>query len=156
MANKTPEKLAKVAKKPAASQVAAKPALLAGGNPRIAKAYGEAPVKAYIAAMPGWKRQVGKKLDALISHAVPKVEKAVKWNSPFYGVAQGNWFMSFHCFEKYVKVAFFKGASLNPMPPGQSKQKDVRYLDIHEGGQLDEAQFADWVKQASKLPGERM
>jgi hypothetical protein len=135
---------------------AKKPKLLSGGNPQIAMGYGEAPVKAYIAAMPGWKRAVGKKLDALISHTVPKVEKAVKYNSPLYGMEQGNWFMSLHCFEKYVKVAFFKGASLMPMPPGPSKQKEVRYLDIHEGEWLNEVQLADWVKQASKLPGERL
>jgi hypothetical protein len=135
---------------------AKKPKLLSGGNPQIAKAAGEAPVKAYIAAMPGWKRQVGQNLDALITRTVPKVAKAVKYNSPFYGVAQGNWFMSFHCFEKYVKVAFFKGASLMPMPPGPSKQKEVRYLDIREGDWLNEVQLMDWVKQASQSPGERM
>ena len=138
------------------SAKAKKPKLLSGGNPQIAKAYGEAPVKAYIAAMPDWKRAIGKKLDALISHTVPKVEKAVKYNSPLYGMEQGIWFMSFHCFDKYVKVAFFKGASLMPMPPGTSKQKEVRYLDIHEGEWLNEAQLADWVKQASKLPGEKL
>ncbi len=135
---------------------AKKTKLLSGGNPQIAKATGEAPVKAYIAAMPGWKRAVGKKLDVVISRAVPGVQKAVKYNSPFYGMEQGSWFMSFHCFEKYVKVAFFKGALLEPMPPGPSKQKDVRYLDIHEDEEIDEAQFGDWVKQASNLPGERM
>jgi hypothetical protein len=116
-----------------------------------------APVQAYIAAMPGWKREVGRRLDALIVRTVPGVRKAVKWNSPFYGVedeGQG-WFLSFHVFTRYVKVTFFRGASLNPVPPGESKHKDVRYLDIHEG-QLDEAQFAAWVKQASLLPGERM
>ena len=133
-----------------------KPNLLSGGNPQIAKAYGEAPVAAYIAVMPGWKRVAGEKLDALISGNVPKVEKAVKYNSPLYGMAQGSWFMSFHCFEKYVKVSFFKGASLVPSPPGPSKQEHVRYLDIREGEALDEAQFGDWVKQASKLPGERV
>ena len=143
---------------------AAKPALLAGGNPQDPKAYGDAPVQAYIAAMPGWKRDVGRRLDALIVRTVPGVRKAVKWNSPFYGVAgQGEgqaegqgWFLSLHCFAKYVKVAFFRGASLRPLPPGESKQKDVRYLDIHEDDQLDEAQLAAWVKQASLLPGERM
>lgn len=134
----------------------AKPNLLSGGNPQIAKARGDAPVQTCIAAMPGWKRAVGERLDRLISSAVPKVEKAVKYNSPFYGMEQGNWFMSFHCFEKYVKVAFFKGASLTPMPPGPSKQKAVRYLDIREGEALDEQQFCDWVRQASSLPGERV
>lgn len=135
---------------------AAKPVLLSGGNPQIAKAYGEAPVQAYIAAMPGWKRDVGRRLDALIARAVPGVHKAVKWNSPFYGVEEGVWFLSFHCFTEYVKVAFFRGTSLRPVPPGASKQKRVRYLDIHEDDRLDEAQLADWVKQASLLPGERM
>ena len=136
--------------------VAAKPTLLSGGNPQIAKGYGDAPVQAYIAAMPGWKSDVGRRLDALIVRTVPGVRKAVKWNSPFYGVEGEGWFLSFHCFTKYIKVAFFRGASLRPVPPGESKQKDVRYLDIHEDDQLDEAQFAAWVKQASQLPGERM
>jgi hypothetical protein len=139
---------------------AAKPALLAGGNPQIPKADGNAPVQAYIAAMPGWKRDVGRRLDALIVRTVPGVRKAVKWNSPFYGVegpgeGQG-WFLSFHCFTKYVKLAFIRGASLRPVPPGASKSKDTRYLDIHEDDQIDEAQLADWVKQAAALPGERM
>jgi hypothetical protein len=135
---------------------AAKPALLSGGNPQIAKADGDAPVQAYIAAMPGWKREVGRRLDALIVRTVPGVQKAVRSNSPFYGVEGQGWFLSFHCFTHYVKVAFFCGASLRPLPPGMSKQKDVRYLDIHEDDQLDEAQLAVWVKQASQLPGERM
>ena len=137
------------------SRKVAKPALLAGGNPQIAKAYGDAPVQAYIAAMPGWKSDVGRRLDALIVRTVPGVRKAVKWNSPFYGVEDQVWFLSFHVFTKYVKVTFFRGASLRPVPPGESKHKDVRYLDIHED-ELDEAQFATWVKQASQLPGERM
>lgn len=131
------------------------PKLLSGGNPQIAKGYGDAPVQAYIAAMPDWKRPLGERLDALIEAAVPGVSKAVKWNSPFYGVEEGVWFLSFHCFNKYVKVAFFKGEAMDPVPPGKSKQKDVRYLDIHEG-ELDEAQFSDWVKQAARLPGEKM
>jgi hypothetical protein len=136
---------------------AAKPALLAGGNPQVPKADGDAPVQAYIAAMPGWKRDVGRRLDALIARTVPNVRKAVKWNSPFYyGVEDKVWFLSFRCFTKYVKVAFFRGASLRPLPPGASKQKNVRYLDIHEDDQIDEAQLAAWVKQASQLPGERM
>jgi hypothetical protein len=156
MAAKTSRKPAKVAKKAAARRVAAKPALLAGGNPQIAKAYGDAPVQAYIATMPGWKRDVGRRLDALIVRTVPGVRKAVKWNSPFYGVEDQVWFLSFHCFTKYVKVAFFRGASLRPLPPGESKHRDVRYLDIHEDDRLDEAQFAAWVTQASQLPGERM
>jgi hypothetical protein len=134
---------------------AAKPKLLSGGNPQIAKAYGDAPVQAYIAAMPGWKRDLGRRLDALIDAAVPNVKKAVKWNSPFYGVEEGVWFLSFHCFTNYVKVTFFRGAALNPPPPGASKYERVRYLDIREG-ELDEKQFVAWVKQARKLPGERM
>ena len=133
-----------------------KPKLLSGGNPQIPKGYGNAPVQAYIDAMPGWKQETGKKLDALIEKEVPGVAKAVKWNTPFYGMEEGSWFLSFHCFTKYVKVAFFRGASLTPLPPGASKQKDVRYLDIHEDDELDEAQFSKWVKQASKLPGEKM
>jgi hypothetical protein len=133
----------------------AKPKLLSGDNPQIAKGTGDAPVQAYIAAIPGWKRDIARRLDALIVKAVPGVRKAVKWNTPFYGVEDGVWFVSFHCFTKYVKVTFFRGASLSPMPLGTSKYPDVRYLDIYEG-QLDEAQFVAWVKQASKLPGERM
>ncbi|WP_288142954.1 DUF1801 domain-containing protein [Mesorhizobium sp.] len=133
----------------------AKPALLAGGNPQIAKAEGDAPVQAYIAAMPGWKSDIGRRLDAIIMRTVPGVHKAVKWNSPFYGIAGQGWFLSFHVFTRYVKVTFFRGTSLRPVPPGESKHKDVRYLDIYED-QLDEAQFAAWVKQASQLPGERM
>ncbi|MFN0190665.1 MAG: DUF1801 domain-containing protein [Aestuariivirga sp.] len=133
-----------------------KPALLSGGNPQIPKGHGNAPVQAYIAAVPGWKRDVCRKLDALIAKAVPKVQKAVKWNSPFYGLDGETWFLSYHCFDRYVKVAFFTGASLEPMPPVGSKQKNVRYLHIGEDGALDEKQFAAWVKQASKLPGEKM
>lgn len=144
------------AKQPAARRAAAKPKLLSGGNPQIAKGYGDAPVQEYIAAMPGWKRDVGRRLDALITRTVPGVSKAVKWNSPLYGIEQGNWFLSIHCFNKYIKVAFFRGASLRPVPPGESKQKEVRYLDIYEDEPLDETQFAAWAKQASQLPGERM
>lgn len=131
--------------------------LLSGGNPQIPKGEGDAPVQAYIAAMPGWQREIGRRLDALIVRTVPKLRKAVKWNSPFYGVAgdQG-WFLSFHVFARYVKVTFFRGASLQPVPPGTSKQKDVRYLDIHEDDGFDETQLADWVKKASELPGERL
>jgi hypothetical protein len=142
----------KTAPKPQSGEVV----LLSGGNPQIPLGYGDAPVQAYIAAMPGWKSDLGRRLDALIVGAVPGVSKAVKWNSPFYGVEGEGWFLSLHCFTKYVKVAFFRGASLRPVPPGASKQKDVRYLDIHEDDALDEAQFVDWVKQASQLPGERM
>ena len=173
MANKTSIKSTKVAKKAAAKRAAAKaakprktapksqprkakPALLAGGNPQIAKADGDAPVQAYIAAMPGWKRDVGRRLDALIVRTVSGVRKAVKWNSPLYGVEGQGWFLGIHTFTNYVKVAFFRGTSLRPVPPGESKSKDTRYLDIHEDDQLDEAQLAAWVKQASRLPGARM
>jgi hypothetical protein len=127
--------------------------LLSGGNPQIAKAEGDAPVQAYIAGMPGWKRDLGKRLDALITRNVPDVRKAVKWNSPFYGIEGQGWFLSFHVFTHYVKVAFFRGSSLRPVPPGPSKDKDTRYIDIHEGDDLDEAQMAIWVKQAAALPG---
>jgi hypothetical protein len=186
MAGKTSKKSVKVAKKVAAKRVAAKAAkprkaaprsarvsdpaapsqarkvakpvvkLLSGGNPQIAKGYGDAPVQAYIAAMPGWKSDVGRRLDALIERTVPDVYRAVKWNSPFYGIEGEGWFLGIHCFAKYIKVAFFRGTSLRPLPPGESKQKEVRYLDIHEDDQLDEAQFAGWVKQASQLHGEKM
>lgn len=133
-----------------------KPVLLAGGNPQIAKGEGDAVLQSYIAAMPGWKRTIGRRLDAIIERTVPGVHKAVKWNSPFYGIEGEGWFLNFHCFTKYVKVAFFRGASLRPVPPGASKHKDVRYLDIREDDEMDEAQLADWIKQASKLPGERL
>jgi hypothetical protein len=145
----------KTAPKPQSRKVA-KPVLLAGGNPQIAKADGDAPVQAYISAMPGWKRDVGRRLDTLIVRTVPGVRKAIKWNSPFYGIEGEGWFLSLHCFTKYVKVTFFRGTSLRPVPPGESKHKDVRYLDIHEDDELDEAQLAGWMKQASQLPGERM
>ncbi|WP_454618638.1 DUF1801 domain-containing protein [Bradyrhizobium cenepequi] len=170
MAGRTSKKSVRAAKKAAAKRGAAKaveprktapaspsrtkPVLLTGGNPQIAKADGDAPVQAYIAAMPGWKSNVGRRLDALIVRTVPGVRKAVKWNSPFYGVEGKGWFLGVHCFTKYVKVAFFRGSSLRPVPPGPSKSKDTRYLDIYEDDELDEAQFAAWVKQASQLPGE--
>jgi len=133
-----------------------KPTLLAGGNPQIPKGDGDGPVQAYIAAMPGWKRDVGHRVDALIVRAVPDVHKAVKWNSPFYGVDGDGWFLSVHCFTRYVKVAFFNGTSLRPVPPGESKNEGTRYLDIHEDDELDEAQLTDWVTQASRLPGEHL
>ncbi len=130
--------------------------LLSGGNPQIPKGEGDAPVQAYIAAMPGWKRAVGEQLDSIIEAAVPGVRKAVKWNSPFYGApGHEGWFLSFHVFTRYVKVTFFRGTSLDPVPPGKSKHPEVRYLDIYEG-KLDEAQLTRWVKQASKLPGEKL
>ena len=127
--------------------------LLAGGNPQIAKGDGNAPVRAFIAAMPGWKRAVGRRLDALITRTVRGVRKAVKWNSPFYGVQGRGWFLSFHCYTKYVKVAFFRGTSLRPLPPGASKHPAMRYLDIHEDDTLDERQLAKWIKQAAAIPG---
>lgn len=127
--------------------------LLSGGNPQIAKGDGDGPVQAYIAAMPGWKSEVGKRVDAVISKSVSNVKKAVKWNSPFYGSDDRGWFLSFHVFAMYVRVAFFNGAALHPPPPGESKQKDVRYLDIHERAKIDEAQLATWAKQASSIPG---
>lgn len=171
-AAKSPARKKPVAKKPVAKKPAArkattrvaktaarktrKPKLLAGGNPQIPKGYGDDPVQAYIASMPDWKRAIGRRVDALVTRAVPNVRKAVKWNSPLYGVAEGSWFLGVHCFNSYVKVAFFRGASLTPMPPGESTQADVRYLDIRENDAIDEQQLLDWFKQASKLPGERM
>ena len=174
MAKKTPRESRKVAKKTAAKRGAAKaakprraapqppsqqiaePVLLSGGNPQIAKGYGEAPVQAYIAAMPGWKRDIGRRLDTLITRTVPDVYKAVKWNSPLYGIEGQGWFLSIHCFTKYIKVAFFRGTSLRPVPPGESKTQQTRYLNIHENDAIDAAQLAAWVKRASELPGERM
>jgi hypothetical protein len=103
--------------------------------------------------MPGWKRDVGRRLDALIIRTVPTVRKAVKWNSPFYGIEGQGWFLSFHVFTHYVKVTFFTGTSLRPVPPGASKHKHVRYLDIREGDQLDEARLTKWIRQAAALPG---
>jgi len=128
------------------------PKLLSGGNPQIAKGHGDEVVQAYIAAMPDWKRKVGERLDAIVTRAVPGVKKAVKWNSPFYGVEEGRWFLSFHVFARYVKVTFLNGTSLEPMPPGESKHADVRYLDITEEG-FDEKQMASWIRQAARRPG---
>jgi hypothetical protein len=135
---------------------AKKPKLLAGGNPQIAKADGDEPVQEYIAAMPGWKSALGTRIDALVARTVPGVCKAVKWNTPLYGVEGDGWFLGFNCCTKYVKVAFFRGADLTPVPSNASTQKSVRYFHIYEGDEFDEEQFASWVKQASKLPGERM
>src|SRR5690606_4009051 len=146
-------KKANAKKKTPAKKV--EPKLLSGGNPQIAKGYGEAPVMAYIAAVPDWRRDVCKRLDAIITNTVPGVKKAVKWNSPFYGVEDDLWFASFHVFARYVKVTFFQGATLKPPPEGKSKHPAVRYYDIHES-ELDERQFAAWVRQASKLPGVKM
>jgi len=139
---------------PSKSKAKAKPVvLLSGGNPQIAMADGDAPVQAYIAAMPDWKRALGKRLDALIVRSVPNVCKAVKWNSPMYGIEGQGWFVSFHVFARYVKLTFFQGTALRPLPPGPSKNKGTRYLDIHEDDTLDEAQLTTWIKQAAALPG---
>ncbi len=174
MARKTSKNSTKDVKKAAVKRTGAKVAksrarklgrrgdskLLAGGNPQIAKAYGDAPVEAYIAAMPGCKRDIGRRLDTIIVRTVPGVRKAVKWNSPLYGadekIGGGGWFLGIHCYAKFVKVAFFRGTSLRPTPPGESKQKEVRYVNIHEDDELNEGQFIAWVKQASELPGERI
>ena len=153
MSGRTTEKPVKVPKKASPKRAPSKPRLLSGGNPQIAKGDGNAPVQAYIAAMPGWKRSVGRRLDELIVRTVPGVRKSVKWNSPFYGVEGQGYFLNFHCFTKYVKVAFFRGASLRPKPPGESKDKNVRYLDIYEHDQIDEVQLTNWIRQAAALPG---
>lgn len=138
------------------SSKASEPVLLTGGNPQIPKGDGDAPVQAYLAAMPGWKGDVGRRLDALIVATVPQVRKAVRWNSPFYGIEGAGWFLNLHCISRYVKVAFFNGSSLRPLPPVESKMESVRYLHVFEDGEFDEAQFAEWVRQASELPGEPM
>ena len=148
MADRTPRKSTKAA----AGRSASKPVLLSGGNPQIAKADGDAPVQAYIAAMPGWKSGVGRRLDELIVRTVPDVRKCVRWNSPFYGVEGRGWFLNVHVFTRYVKVTFFRGASLRPVPPGSGKDRDARWVDVREG-ELDEAQMAVWVRQAAALPG---
>lgn len=132
------------------------PKLLSGGNPQITKGDGRDPVEAYLAAMPGWKQDVGRRLDALVLEEFPEVHNAVKWNQPFYGKADDTWFLAFRCYTHYVQVAFYKGTSLDPLPPKASEHDEVRYLDIHEDDDLDEAQFRTWVKQASKIPGEKM
>ena len=165
MANKTSIKSTKVAAEPMAAKGArarktapesqsGKVVLLSGGNPQIAKGYGDAPVAAYIAAMPGWKRDVGRRLDALIERTVPGVRKAVRWNSPFYGIEGQGWFLAFHCFTKYIKVTLLRGASLRPLPPVESKDPYTRYFHIHENDQLDEKLVASWIKQASEAPGD--
>jgi hypothetical protein len=160
MAKKTSKKpVKKVVKKAAAkpARKSAKPVkLLSGGNPQIAKGYGDAPVQAFIEAMPGWKRDVGRRIDELVERTMPNVYKAVKWNTPFYGFEGEGWFLGFHCMTKYIKVSFFRGTSLRPVPPVESKQKDVRYYHVHEGDEIDEAQFTSWVKQASQLPTVKM
>ena len=133
---------------------AARPKLLSGGNPQIPKGDGDGPVQAYIDAMPGWKSEVGRRLDALIVRSVPEVRKAVRWNTPFYGIEGRGWFLGLHCFTKYIKVSFLNGGSLQPLPPIASKQEDVRYLHINENDEFDARQFAEWVKQAAALPGD--
>jgi len=141
----------KAGRKTVAGRTRRKPILLAGGNPRIAKADGDAPVRVYIEAMPGWKREVGRRLDALVARRVKGVRKAVRWNSPFYGLEGRGWFLALHVFTRYVKVTFFRGASLRPVPPGGSS-RDARWIDVHEDG-FDEAQMARWIRQAADLPG---
>ena len=153
MVDRTSGKSKKVSRKPARNPAGGEPILLSGGNPQIAKADGDPPVQAYIAAMPGWKSAIGRRFDALITRNVPDVRKAVKWNSPFYGKEDDCWFLSLHCFTRYIKVTFFAGGSLDPLPPGKSKYEEVRYLDIHENDEWDEAQLASWIRQASELPG---
>ena len=152
MDEKASENSTEVAKKAVAKGSGAKPALLSGGNPQIAKADGDAPVQAYIAAMPGWKSDLGCRLDAVIVREVPNVRKAVRWNSAFYGIEGQGWFVGYHVFTRYIKVTFFRGASLEPVPPGSGKVKDPRWVDIYEG-ELDEEQMAEWIRQAAALPG---
>ena len=134
----------------------AKPVLLAGGNPQIAKADGDVPVQAYIAAMPGWKRDVGRRIDQLIVRTVPEARKAVRWNSPFYGIEDQGWFLSYHCFNRYVKITFLRGDSLKPLPPVPSKVDNVRYFHIHEGEEIDEVLVTGWIRQAATQPGEKL
>ena len=153
MAGKASKKSTKGVKKAVAGQAGEKPVvLLSGGNPQIAKADGDAPVQAYIAAMPGWKSEVGCRLDDLIVRTVPNVRKAVRWNSPWYGIEDQGWFLSYHVFTRYVKVTFLSGRLLSPVPPGSGKDEDARWIDIYEG-ELDEGQMAEWVRQAAALPG---
>jgi hypothetical protein len=165
MANKSSGKPAKRSKKvsakrarpsPSKPRQSGKPVLLAGDNPQIAKADGDAPVQAYIAAIPGWKQAVARRVDALIVRVFPGVRKAVKWNSPFYGFEDGTWFLSYHCFTKYLKVTFFRGTQLKPVPPGTSRHPRVRYFDIHENDDVDDGRLERWVKQAIELPGEKL
>ena len=155
MSGQRPDR-ARKARSASAKEAGAEPKLLSGGNPEIARGEGDGPVQAYIAAMPGWKHDIGLRLDALIERAVPDVKRAIKWNTPFYGLEGQGWFLGFHCLTKYVKVAFFRGTSLDPMPSGTSKQKDVRYLDIREGDAIDDVLLTAWIEQASRLPGEKL
>ncbi len=155
MTSKTPRKPAKGQRRASAKSAApaSKPRLLTGGNPQIPKADGDAPVQAYIAAMPGWKSAVGRRLDEIIVDTVPNVRKAVKWNSPFYGTDANGWFLTIYCFTKYVKITFFRGAALRPIPPVESKHEDTRYFNIYERDQLDEELLTSWIRQAAELPG---
>jgi len=153
MAVKKSRKSTEAPEKPNAENAGREVRLLSGGNPQIAKADGDAPVQAYIAAMPEWKSDVGRRLDDLIVHTVPEVRKAVRWNSPFYGIEGQGWFLSYHVFTRYVKVTFLNGGSLSPLPPVESKDKDTRYYHIYEDGQIDEEQVEDWIRQAAALPG---
>lgn len=153
MTGETSKKPTKAIRKAAPRKSATGPVLLSGGNPQIPKGDGDAPVQAFIAAMPEWKRDVGRRLDAIVEANTPKLRKAMRWNSPFYGVEGKGWFLSFRCFTNYVKVTFLSGTTLDPMPPGESKDPNTRYLDIREDEEFDEQQFVRWVKQASKLPG---
>lgn len=157
-ATKSAKKSAEKTAKKSATKVAkqANVVLLSGGNPQIAKGYGDAPVQAYINALSDWQRDLARELDAVITRTLPKVQKAVKWNSPLYGMTENHYFVGLHVFKKYIKVAFFQGRLLKPMPPGESKTKNARYLDIREDDTLDEKQFSAWIKQASKLSGEKM
>ena len=154
-AKKTGAATSKRVSRASKSSADTKPVLLSGDNPQIPKGEGDTPVQAYIAAIPGWKQDIARRIDKLVERTVPDVKKAVKWNSPFYGLDGKTWFLSLHCFTRYVKVTFFRGTSLRPVPPGESKTKETRYLDVPEEG-FDEKQFTDWVKQASRLPGEKM
>lgn len=152
MASKMSRKTVKLTAEGSSSE----PKLLSGGNPQIPKGDGDAPVEAYISAMPGWKADVGRQLDSLIANTLPNVRKAVRWNTPFYGIEGRGWFIAFHCFTKYVKVTFFRGTSLVPLPPVASKHQEVRYFHIHEGEELDQDLLATWIHQASVLPGETL
>lgn len=143
-------------REPADSSGDAKPKLLSGGNPQIPKGDGDGPVQAYIAAMPGWKREIGRQLDAVVVKTVPDVRKAVRWNSPFYGIEGQGWFLNVHCFTKYIKVTFLNGGALRPPPPVESKYQEVRSFHIHEGEEIDEVQWTDWIRQASALPGDKL
>lgn len=153
MARKSPRRNAAASEKKAST--GEQPKLLSGGNPQIPKGDGDAPVQAYLDAMPGWKQAVGRRLDELIVRTVPGVQKAVRWNTPFYGIGDQGWFIAFHCITRYIKVSFFRGTSLRPVPPVASKKPDVRYVHIYEGEELDEGQLTKWIRQASRLPGER-